>query len=114
MIAEVRDLPSRTFIFVDDNLTADRDYAKRLFAALKPLRKRWVTQSTLAIADDPDLVRMMAEAGCIGIFAGLETFSGDNLGSVQQDMPSRRTVSRSDPAPASSWNHRGGGNRVRL
>ena len=48
------------------------------------LRKRWVTQSTLAIADDPDLVRMMAEAGCIGIFVGLETFSGDNLGAVNK------------------------------
>ena len=84
MIAEVKELPSRVFIFVDDNLTADRDYAKRLFAALKPLRKRWATQSTLAIADDPDLVRMMAEAGCIGIFAGLETFSDDNLGSVNK------------------------------
>ena len=84
VIAEVKELPSRVFIFVDDNLTADRDYAKRLFAALKPLRKRWATQSTLAIADDPDLVRMMAEAGCIGIFAGLETFSDDNLGSVNK------------------------------
>jgi radical SAM superfamily enzyme YgiQ (UPF0313 family) len=84
VIAEISDLPSRTFIFVDDNLTADRDYAKQLFAALKPLRKRWVTQSTLAIADDPDLVRRMAEAGCMGIFAGLETFSGDNLGSVNK------------------------------
>lgn len=84
VIAEVKDLPSRTFIFVDDNLTADRDYAKRLCAALTPLRKRWVTQSTLAIADDPDLVRLMAEAGCMGIFVGLETFSGNNLRSVNK------------------------------
>lgn len=82
--AEVSDLPSRAFIFVDDNLTADRDYAKQLFAALKPLRKYWVTQSTLAIADDPEFVRLMAAAGCIGIFAGLETFSSENLGSVKK------------------------------
>ena len=84
VIAEVRDLPYRTFIFVDDNLTADREYAESLFTALKPLRKRWVTQSTLAIAEDPHFVRKMAEAGCIGIFAGLETFSGSNLGSVNK------------------------------
>ncbi|MCX7426488.1 MAG: radical SAM protein [Planctomycetia bacterium] len=84
VIAEIKDLPSCGLIFVDDNLTADRDYAKRLFAALRPLGKRWVTQSTLAIADDPDLVRMMADAGCVGIFAGLETFSEDNLGSVNK------------------------------
>lgn len=84
VIAEVKDLPNRCFIFVDDNLTADRDYAKQLFAAMRPLGKRWVTQSTLAIADDPDMVRLMADAGCVGIFAGLETFSEDNLGSVNK------------------------------
>ncbi len=84
VIAEVQDLPTRWFIFVDDNLTADRTYARRLFAALRPLGKRWVTQSTLSIADDPELVRMMADAGCVGIFAGLETFNSDNLGSVNK------------------------------
>ncbi len=84
VVAEVRNLPTRTFIFVDDNLTADRDYARALFAGLVPLKKRWVTQSTLSIADDSDLVRMMADAGCIGIFAGLETFSADNLNSVNK------------------------------
>jgi radical SAM superfamily enzyme YgiQ (UPF0313 family) len=84
VIAEIQELPSRGFMFVDDNLTADRDYAKTLFAALKPLRKRWVAQSTLAISDDPNLVQMMADAGCAGIFAGLETFSEENLGSVNK------------------------------
>lgn len=84
VIAEVKELPSRVFIFVDDNLTADRDYARQLFTALRPLRKRWITQSTLAIADDPELVQTMAAAGCVGIFAGLETFSGENLGAVNK------------------------------
>ena len=84
VVAEVGQLSGRMFVFVDDNLTADRDYAKRLFSALKPLRKRWVTQSTLAIADDPEMVRLMADAGCIGIFVGLETFSEKNLESVNK------------------------------
>ena len=39
VIAEVKDLHGRMFIFVDDNLTADPEYAKKLFTALKPLRK---------------------------------------------------------------------------
>jgi len=86
VIAEVNSLPGRTFIFVDDNLTADREYARAMFSALRalPKRRRWITQSTLAIADDPDFVRLMAEAGCVGIFAGLETFSGTNLGAVNK------------------------------
>lgn len=82
VIGEVRDIPERFFLFVDDNLTADREYALELFARLAPLGKRWVTQSTLALAEDPPLLEAAARAGCVGIFAGLETLSADNLGSV--------------------------------
>lgn len=84
VIAEIRELPGRMFIFVDDNLTADPEYAKRLFTQLQPLRKTWVTQSTLAITKDPDLVRLMATSGCVGLFVGLETFAEVNLTSVNK------------------------------
>lgn len=76
---EVRRIPGRFFIFVDDNLTADRDYALQLFDALKPLGKHWVTQSTLSVSEDRELMDSMAKAGCVGLFAGLETFSEVNL-----------------------------------
>jgi radical SAM superfamily enzyme YgiQ (UPF0313 family) len=82
--AEVATIPSRFFIFVDDNLVADRDYARSLFAALKPLRKTWITQATLSFASDADLVQQAANAGCVGIFAGLESFSTDNLEAVNK------------------------------
>lgn len=84
VVAEVAEMPGRFLLFMDDNLTADRDYARELFAALKPLGKRWITQSTLAIADDPDFVALAAEAGCIGLFVGLETFSEENLEAVDK------------------------------
>jgi hypothetical protein len=41
-----------------------------------------VTQSILSMAEDPEFVRLAAEAGCIGLFAGLETLSGKNLDAV--------------------------------
>ena len=82
--AEVAKIPDRFVLFVDDNLTADREYAARLFTALMPLKKHWATQSTLSIADDPDFVRLAAESGCIGLFVGLETFSEKNLNSVNK------------------------------
>jgi len=81
---EIAEIPGRFFILVDDNLTADRVYARKLFEALVPLRKKWVTQSTLGIADDPDFVHLMAKAGCIGLFVGLETFSDGNLEAVNK------------------------------
>jgi len=85
-VEEVRDeissLPKKFFIFVDDNLTGDREYAEELFRALVPLGKKWIAQSTLSIANDPDFVGLAAKAGCIGLFIGLETFSVQNLDAV--------------------------------
>lgn len=86
VVREASLLPSRSFIFVDDNLTADREYARELFKALAPLRKSWITQSSLEIAEDTDLVQWAAKAGCVGVFVGLETFSERNLNSVDKSF----------------------------
>ncbi|SDP82471.1 B12-binding domain-containing radical SAM protein [Desulforhopalus singaporensis] len=79
VVKEMAGFQSRFCIFVDDNLTADREYAKELFHAIEPLRKFWVSQSSIAIADDPEFVRLGANSGCIGFFIGIETFSNKNL-----------------------------------
>ena len=84
VLEEVSSLREKFFIFVDDNLTADQAYARNLFDALIPLKKKWITQSTLTIAEDPGFVDLAARAGCIGLFVGLETFSGENLNSVHK------------------------------
>jgi radical SAM superfamily enzyme YgiQ (UPF0313 family) len=81
---EIAAIPGRFFVFVDDNLIADRDYGRRLFDRLRPLRKRWITQCTLSLANDPDLVRRAAEAGCVGVFVGMESFSEENLHAVNK------------------------------
>lgn len=85
VVAEIAAIPAKFFMFVDDHLTADRDYARALFEALVPLRKQWVTQSTLAMAEDEALVALAAQAGCVGLFVGLETFAAENLASVGKD-----------------------------
>ncbi|MEW6363538.1 MAG: radical SAM protein [Acidobacteriota bacterium] len=84
VLDEVKELPGRFFIFVDDSLTADPDYARALFAGLIPLGKHWMSQATLGITDDADLVRLAADSGCVGLFVGIETFSNRNLESVEK------------------------------
>jgi radical SAM superfamily enzyme YgiQ (UPF0313 family) len=79
VVHEVARLPGRFVLFVDDNLTADRDYLRELLLGLRPLGKQWMTQSTLALTDDEPLVALAAEAGCLGLFVGLETFSEPSL-----------------------------------
>ena len=83
VLEELRGVP-RDFMFVDDNLLADPDYARALLRAMVPLRKRWVGQCSLEIADDPELLRLARRAGCIGLFIGIETLSAANLEAVEK------------------------------
>jgi radical SAM superfamily enzyme YgiQ (UPF0313 family) len=85
VVAELRGLRGN-FIFVDDNIIADRGYALELFRAIAPLRKRWVSQCSVLIADDAELLSAARAAGCCGLFIGIETASEANLASVNKQF----------------------------
>ena len=65
--------------FWDDNLTANRTYIKNLLKAMIPLKKWWLTQASLDIARDPELLDLMRASGCIGIFLGIKSFEDASL-----------------------------------
>jgi radical SAM superfamily enzyme YgiQ (UPF0313 family) len=65
--------------FWDDNLMAKRQYIKDLLRAMIPLKKWWLTQASMDIAKDAELLRLMQKSGCIGVFFGIETFSDEAL-----------------------------------
>ena len=71
-------------MFVDDNIIADPEYARRLFRAMAPMKKRWISQCSLKIADDPELLALACAAGCCGLFVGVETISQSNLDAVDK------------------------------
>ena len=85
VLQEMQTAP-RHFIFVDDNLIADPDYARALLTAMVPLRKRWSSQCSLRIADHPDLLVLARRAGCVGLFVGLESISRASLASVDKGV----------------------------
>jgi radical SAM superfamily enzyme YgiQ (UPF0313 family) len=79
VVEEVRAIPGRYILFIDDNILGDRDYARALFQALVPLKKRWISQASLELVRDPDLLDLAAAGGCRGLFVGLETLNQANL-----------------------------------
>ena len=81
VLAELREVP-RNFMFVDDNIISNQRYARELFQAMAPLRKRWVGQCSIEIADDPELLRLAQVAGCRGLFIGIESTNADNLAAM--------------------------------
>lgn len=78
VVDELRDM-RRYILFLDDNITADRDYARELFSRMIPLRKRWFSQANVNIAYDSELVRLAAASGCRALFLGFESISQESL-----------------------------------
>ncbi|WP_062260470.1 B12-binding domain-containing radical SAM protein [Endozoicomonas arenosclerae] len=56
-----------------DNLTDNREYALQLFKALEPLEINWVGETTIKIADDPELLEAAARSGLRYLLIGIET-----------------------------------------
>ena len=66
-------------LFMDDNITANRDYAKELFSAMIPLGKQWFSQCSIELARDDKLLDLASRSGCRGAFVGFETLSQPSL-----------------------------------
>jgi radical SAM superfamily enzyme YgiQ (UPF0313 family) len=75
-------LQNKLVWFWDDNLTANRRYAKSLLREMIPLKKWWLTQASLDLTDDDELLRLMHDSGCVGVFLGIETLDAEALKSV--------------------------------
>ncbi len=68
-----KSLSNRFFVFLDDNIMANREYAKRLFKALIPYRLIWMSQASVNAAYDEELLELAAKSGCKALFVGFET-----------------------------------------
>jgi len=65
--------------FVDDNIVVDRSYSLRLFRGMKGMGLKWLSHASLDLADDPELLQAIGEAGCIGLFVGFESLDEEAL-----------------------------------
>jgi radical SAM superfamily enzyme YgiQ (UPF0313 family) len=73
--AEFGSFRGKRIIFWDDNIAADKKYAKELFRAIAPHRKWWSSQATIHAALDDELLDAAARSGCKQLFLGLESIS---------------------------------------
>ena len=76
---EIRNLPQRAFIFVDENIFGDRDYAIELFRAIAPFKKFWLVQAPTNIAGDTELLDAMQAGGCFNVQVGFQSFNRKTL-----------------------------------
>jgi len=88
VIEELRAIHEKWVLFVDDNLIGVSkvhvERAKDLFRAMiqANLKKKWICQVTVNMADDPELLDLAARAGCCGAFIGFESSTAEGLTEV--------------------------------
>ncbi len=82
-LADLRALKkiSGTVFFVDDNFTANKTRAKEILRGMisEKLNIRWSAQTRVDVASDPELLKLMADAGCAKLFIGFESINPRTL-----------------------------------
>ncbi|MBQ9625109.1 MAG: B12-binding domain-containing radical SAM protein [Clostridia bacterium] len=79
VVEEIKSQKRRILFFVDDNIVANKDKAKELFKALIPLKVRWVSQGSIDMLDDDELMELMVKSGCAGHVIGFESIKPESI-----------------------------------
>ncbi len=92
VLDELEKIPQKMLFFVDDNIIgygkASREQALAIFKGMveRKLDKWWFCQASLNFADDEEVLRWAARAGCKMVFLGLEAEEADALAEVNKRL----------------------------
>ena len=86
VIRDIQSMSGRLLAFNDVSLVDDVDYAKELFKAMIPLKRRWGGLATVRVADDPELLDVMARSGCRYLLIGFESISPPALSEIHKEF----------------------------
>jgi radical SAM superfamily enzyme YgiQ (UPF0313 family) len=85
VLDELEQIPQKYVFFVDDNIIGhsreSRERAKLLFEGIlkRGIRKYWISQSSMNISEDPELLKLAYQSGCRMLFLGIESESEEQL-----------------------------------
>lgn len=78
-IQEIATQERKFIFFVDDNIATDKKMLKDLCRALIPMKINWISQASLDVTHDAELMKLMADSGCVGHVMGFESITRDSL-----------------------------------
>jgi len=90
-IRRMKAIGANRLLCLDDNPIAHPEKAKEMLAALVAEKVQWVSQATINVARDPELLDLVSRSGCRILSIGFESISDESLASVskQFNRPSR-------------------------
>ena len=85
VIKEIESQNRKFLFFVDDNIVANPEKAKELCRALIPMKVKWVSQASLNMVNDLELVELMAKSGNLGNVMGFESITPQNMKEIGKE-----------------------------
>ena len=79
IVTEIKQTKNKFVFFTDDNLSADREHLMALCKAITPIKIKWTSQVSLAVAKDDELLKTMRKSGCQVLLIGFESLDQKNL-----------------------------------
>ena len=79
ILKEIETLKGNIVFFLDANIVGNPGYAKELFRRLIPYKIKWMSQASINLAQDRELLQLCAKSGCMMMFIGFESLSQINL-----------------------------------
>lgn len=74
----------KTILFVDDNMVSNKKELKIFLKELIPLKVKWASQYSIDMVNDKELLKLMADSGCIGNLIGFESININTLKSFNK------------------------------
>jgi len=94
-ICAARDMIDRPFFeLADDNTFVNRKWSKAFLKAVRPLDIQWFTETDISVADDEEVLDLLAESGCRQVLIGLESPNARSLDGVDSRQWKRRYLDR--------------------
>ncbi|MBI9103205.1 MAG: B12-binding domain-containing radical SAM protein [Spirochaetales bacterium] len=83
-IRYVKELGFKKFLLIDDNIVSDPPYLMELAKEIKKLNMTWMSQCAIHIADNPELLKTVADSGCYTLSFGLESITPENFDTIEK------------------------------
>lgn len=84
VLRELDARPASVISFLDNDITVNKRFARELFTALIPRKRRWLGMTAIEVADDEEMLDLLARSGCRTLFVGFESVVPDSLSEVHK------------------------------
>jgi radical SAM superfamily enzyme YgiQ (UPF0313 family) len=106
VLAELKTIKKKYIFFVDDNIVGhgrqNEERAVALFEGMlkHKIRKHWISQASVNVADNEKLLKLMKKTGCLGLLIGFESINSEHL----KECGKIQNLTRTE-VPEATYNH---------